>query len=81
MEGFQQKHKVTFLAYEFLGAAFTTIAFNLCFGQVAQVFIFSLLAWELSCAHFNAAITIGAFFYKYDEIKNNVGSFFLIVFT
>lgn len=47
MEGFQQKHKITFLAYEFFGTAFTTIAFNLSngLGQASQIFVFSLLSW------------------------------------
>ena len=45
MEGFEQKHKVTFLAYEFIGTAFITIAFNLTMGHEMLVFVFSLLAW------------------------------------
>jgi len=83
MEGFQQKHRVTFLAYEFFGTAFMTVAFNLTLGvgQISQVFVFSLLAWELSCAHFNMAITIGAFLYKFDEIAKNSVSFMLILLT
>ena len=29
MEGFESKNKVTFLAYEFFGTAFATMAFNM----------------------------------------------------
>ena len=59
MEGFAEKNKPIYLFYEFLGTALIVLTFNI--GQSALGFILllvSIWSWEVSCAHFNPAITL-----------------------
>ena len=81
MEGFESKNKQMFLGYEFAGTALATVAFNMGagYGQVTWIFVFSILAWELSSAHFNMAITIGSFLFNYDQAQSNAKSFIAIL--
>lgn len=48
------------LVYEFLATAVLTAIFNLggTSGFAHALFFVSFICWQVSCAHFNAAITI-----------------------
>merc|ERR1712086_349203 len=91
MEGFEVKDKKFFLFFEFLGTMVLTIAFNMC-GLQAQasagvrsniisktIFIISLISWEISSAHFNSAITLGAWICAGDYKKNLTPMFAIIM--
>ena len=91
MEGFDRKDKKFFLFFEFLGMVILTISFNMV-GQLSfaggdtlnkmftslTLFIVSLMSWEISCAHFNTAITIGSYIYE-GQLKKNLPPFLGIV--
>ena len=66
--------KTVFL-YEMIGMAVLTTAFNL--GGVdalaRALFFVTFIAWEVSYANFNAAVTIGQFFANVDLKKRNFG--------
>lgn len=63
MQGYNVKDKKVFLAYELLGCAFLTLAFNLLGTQAigAATFVCSIWAWQISCAHFNYGVTLASF--------------------
>ena len=72
------------LGYEFLGMAFITMAYNLHKGQgyTNVIFAVSIWAWNLGAAHFNMAVSIGAFILNtgsVQDIKNTIGPFFLLL--
>ena len=78
MEGFNKKDKKFFLFFEFLGTCILTVAFNMA-GQglnfstaivASTLFIVSLMSWEISTAHFNSALTLGALIYAGDLKAN-----------
>lgn len=81
MEGFNRKDKKFFLFFEFLGTVILTVAFNMAGKQsingasqptivASTLFIVSLMSWEISTAHFNSALTLGAFIYAGDLKQN-----------
>ena len=57
-----QKIKQAYL-YEFLGTAILTIARNLGGSLQYVLLIITWIAWDISGAHFNAAVTLGNFMY------------------
>lgn len=87
----QSKQKRYFYAYELIGTALITLSYNLSKVSGAQpvLMIISLWSWEISCAHFNAAITLGSLLYhsdqlsfkqsKYKETKESLMQFMLII--
>jgi len=58
---------IRFLLYEFIGVTLMTIAYNMSYSFVSVVFVVSIWAWDLSAAHFNMAISLGAFIYGTDK--------------
>jgi len=43
------------------------------------VSLITFLAWETSSAHFNSAITIGAYLFHYEKWRENLKSLFAIL--
>jgi len=41
--------------------------------------LITFLAWETSSAHFNSAITIGAYLFHYEKRRENLKSLFAIL--
>ena len=70
MENINKRRQGTFYQYEFLGMALLTLSCNFCGFEQGKIdftfesatkmyFLVSVWCWDLSCAHFNSAITIG----------------------
>ena len=83
MESFNAKGKAPFLLYEFLGTAILTVAYNLSEKTLLPFVLFfvSLMAWELSSAHFNIALTIGSLIVEPAKIVSNIVPFLAIIFV
>jgi hypothetical protein len=62
MHGYEDKNKVHYYLYEFLGTVIVTVGYNITSSSAIPILlIVSLWSWEKSAAHFNAALTIGEF--------------------
>lgn len=70
MENTKKKNTIFFYLHEFLGTAFLCLAYNLG-GKIASgdstkggvspmLFVVSMWSWDLSCAHFNLAVSLGS---------------------
>ena len=83
------KQKRYFYAYELIGTSILTLAYNLSSlsGGQPVLLVISLWSWEISCAHFNVAVTLGSLLFHSDllsfkngkETRKNLMQFFLII--
>ena len=70
MENIHKRRQGTFYKYEFFGVAILTLSCNFCgfngfsdagfsYEPVSKMlFLVSIWSWDLSCAHFNSAVTL-----------------------
>ena len=80
MENFGKRNKTAFVLYEFVGTAFLCFAANYKLSSVpAFLLLISVLAWELSAAHFNLALTVGAFFFDISNAQKNLVPLLILV--
>ena len=61
MHGYEDKNKLHYYMYEFIGTVVITVAYNLSQSYVGALLFVSIWAWDVSAAHFNMALTIGEF--------------------
>ena len=62
MENLSDKNKLVFFAYEFVGMAVLSLCLNMSgIGTaVSALMVVSIWSWDVSCAHFNPAVTLGS---------------------
>ena len=74
----KDKNKKMFFAYEFIGTAFLTWGYNMTGNSGVMIFILSLMCWEVSCAHFNNAISLGNLFFNHKSFKDNLPPYLVL---
>ena len=82
MEAYQDKSKLNFFLYEFVGMALVTVAYNVSSSQMFTILVVSIWSWNVSAAHFNMAITIGDFVSvakDLEKLKSSVAPFFILI--
>ena len=57
-----EKEKVNFYLFEFIGTMLVAFSYNFTGEYTYVLLVASIWSWDVSCAHFNSAITVGDLF-------------------
>lgn len=77
----RDQNKLRFFFYELVGTMFLTWGYNMTKNPGTLIFIMSVINWEISCAHFNNAISLGTLVFNHKDFLNNLVPYIILTFV